>query len=485
MSWRFSISRNRVACLIIRMAMPLLLPILSFNCESLYSDSMDPVNNFPLPALIKPFYAKGILDKRFGNNGISKSNDFGIDESCGYSMVVDNSGKIYVAGSMKNEILNNDLVLWRYNSNGLPDTTFGDNGFIRAADPLMEGDSWGDLAVSGMTIDNEGMLYIVSSSLVRYDDAGSYSMLVWKYDTAIKNNRILDVFARFDFSEYGNYSNVLGNKIKTDNKGRVVVVGIAMSYMSIWRYNKNGSLDNDFGINGITFGLGLEEYPNYVGNIGWGIAFDNKGRILITGSLDVSTTRIVPSDIMLTWRFNENGTPDTNFGQNGFILHDGVVRNNEPGGLDCGYAIINDIQGRIIVLGFSDDINNIERLVLICYNEKGNLDSSFGNNGVAIINDNNSIPYDKFGLLHSMTLDSRGKILITGQYSDGMVIWRYNTDGTPDLSFGSNGATIYRCDHIVDNITYGNLITTDKHGRIYVVGGSGYDKQQMTLWRYK
>jgi uncharacterized delta-60 repeat protein len=77
---------------------------------------------------------------------------------------------------------------------------------------------------------------------------------------------------------------------------------------------------------------------------------------------------------------------------------------------------------------------------------------------------------------NSIYVDSNGKIYVTG-YSNSssnydMVIWRYNSNGTLDTSFGNNGIVVH---HNAAGGNYddgGNSIYVDNNGKIYVTGYS-------------
>jgi uncharacterized delta-60 repeat protein len=101
-------------------------------------------------------------------------------------------------------------------------------------------------------------------------------------------------------------------------------------------------------------------------------------------------------------RFNTNGTPDTNFGNNGTVL-------SEVGSYsDYVLALALQPNGKILVTGASENGNYgwfIQR-----YNSDGSLDSTYGNNGVRFV----SFGSGTNEYANAIALDSSGRAVVAG-----------------------------------------------------------------------
>ncbi len=273
-----------------------------------------------------------------------------------------------------------------------------------------------------------------------------------------------------------NYSDAEGHSIYVDNKGRIYVTGCGVTRneyydMVIWRYNGDGSIDKTFGNKGIVVhdnaagGKGPDE--------GNSIYVDNKGRIYVTG---YSRNRNGDND-MVIWRYNEEGKLDKTFGEGGIVVHDNAAGGK---GDDEGNSIYVDNKGRIYVTGYSRNRNGDNDMVIWRYNEEGKLDKTFGQGGIVVYNG---------GCGNSIYVDNKGRIYVTGYSDNGrdrdMVIWRYNSDGSIDKTFGNKGIVVHDNAAGGKGNDEGNSIYVDNKGRIYVTGYSynGRDRD-MVIWRY-
>lgn len=276
----------------------------------------------------------------------------------------------------------------------------------------------------------------------------------------------------------------LGYAIATDSNGKIVVAGDGFSGstvsidMTIWRFNSDGSLDTSFD------GDGIVTFDGAVGNVqdhGRDLTLDAAGKILVTGESISAATGFLD---MVLWRYNSDGTPDTSFGVNGIATH----RNAAGGDLsDWGHGITIDASGRILISGRSHNGAN-DDMVIWRYDSNGILDTNFNTTGFVIGRDASGVVGNDLG--YGITVDASGRILVTGQSSTntgpGMVIWRFNSDGTPDTTFDGDGIVLYQSSAVATSTDEGRAIAVRADGKIIIGGSSngGGTNFDLAIWRY-
>ena len=146
----------------------------------------------------------------------------------------------------------------------------------------------------------------------------------------------------------------------------------------------------------------------------------------------------------------------------------GAVTYDGGKGDDCGRLVAIQPDGRIVLTGYTYNGASYDILTMR-YNTDGTPDSTFGTNGVVTYDSGNKDDYGR-----AVALQTDGKIVVTARSSDATtsaaMILRYNGDGTLDNTFGSNGVVTYEGGYGNDGFR-GVVIQTD--GKIIV---SGYTK---------
>ena len=234
-------------------------------------------------------------------------------------------------------------------------------------------------------------------------------------------------------TDFGGFETASSVALQSD--GKIVVAGGALSFSTVWfdfalvRYNIDGSLDTTFDGDGmVTTDFGGWDR---VGNV----TIDSDGRILVAGYTGVTASG--GGDFALV-RYNNTGSLDATFGTGGKVITD-------LGGEDYDNSVVVHQGNKIVVIGETAiSSSGASDFALVRYNDDGTLDSSFGVGGQVITD---------FGLrdfASSATVQSDGKIIVAGwsdssaggSGSEDVVLVRYNTDGSLDASFGTDGKIV-------------------------------------------
>ena len=364
----------------------------------------------------------GSLDLTFGVAG-KVTTEFGnIDQ--GHAIAFQADGKMVVAGQ-KGLSVNSDIAVARYNVDGSLDSSFGSGGKVTTD---VAGNS--DVAFA-VAIQPDGKIVVTGMALniypdivvVRYNSDGSL-------DTGFDGDGIVltNVYAidTTDFSDNSHY----GWTMAIQPDGKILVGGYSSDEnmdhdFTVLRYNINGSLDSSFDADGFVttaIGIDIDEIRS--------MFVQPDGKIVAAGYSSFS----VGNNEFAVVRYNSNGSLDTTFGVNG-ILHTGFGSN-----VARAYAAALQSDGKILVGGHSFNGSDFD-LAVLRLNTDGSFDNTFGTNGkvtTAIGSYSDQI--------WSMDLQADGKIVVAGSSNTGnnavfadFSLARYNTDGSLDNTFGTNG----------------------------------------------
>ncbi|CAK8713995.1 hypothetical protein GKODMF_05590 [Candidatus Electrothrix gigas] len=204
------------------------------------------------------------------------------------------------------------------------------------------------------------------------------------------------------------------------------------------RYNSDGSLDRDFGLEGLVVTAVSDSDDEITG-----IAVQDDGKILLTGTALGNEGRVV-----VLSRYQQNGSPDTTFADEGFML--------SAVGTDArAESLLLTDEGGIRIAGTYQEGEHTALMVL-GYNADGYLDTSFGYEGVTVPLDG-TVPSAGSGL----ALRDDGSILVAGSVGkngerDG-ALFLFGENGLPDRAFGERGVLITADKQ--DTVFYDALIT--------------------------
>ncbi|NOX81377.1 MAG: hypothetical protein GXP57_09895 [Deltaproteobacteria bacterium] len=215
--------------------------------------------------------------------------------------------------------------------------------------------------------------------------------------------------------------------LAVQDDGRILAAGYSVNGtardFALVRYNADGSLDTDFGQEGMVVtpvGNGDDEITSMV--------VDRQGRIVVAGYTTGTLGRAVA-----VARYLADGSPDVSFGDHGMTLT-GVGKDV------MARSMVLDPDGRIIVAGSYTGDSGLTGVVLLRYLSSGVLDTTFGTAGVAVSADKRSC--EGFGV----RLQDDGAILVAGSVGDAgsrdTALFRFTADGRPDLSFAENGVLV-------------------------------------------
>ncbi len=412
----------------------------------------------------------GQLDKSFNSTGIvttTLTGTGGIGMSgTAYSTLIQKDGKIVTVGTMRDGSQSFFCVM-RYNQNGTIDSTFGIKGIDTTAIGYTDEEAFCGLLQPDGKIIAAGYTSIGGAgsqrnfALVRYNTDGS------RDSTFGANGIVMTAIGKSD-------DEIFSAALQADGK----IIAAGYSYTSISnqnvfviaaaRYNSNGTLDNTFGANGtLTEALEisgtLQKYTEAKS-----VAVQSDSSIVLGGYTGDGS-----QNYFALLRFTPNGNLDNSFGSNGISL-------TSVGGVnDDINSIAIQKDGKIIAGGYSEVVSQTTDeydFALVRYNTDGSVDKTFGSNGAAV----NSIGH-KSDEINSVAIQSDGKIVAAG-FSEGnayeylFALARYNSNGSLDNSFGTNGITT----SVIG--AYGNSgddkaqsVAIQSDGKIVASGSSLYD----------
>jgi uncharacterized delta-60 repeat protein len=288
----------------------------------------------PGKIFIAKYASDGVLQQSFSGGFITFG--AGLDDYEASAAVIQSDGKILVTGSVRRAVPTNsddqDIILVRFTSNGVLDTTFGE----------VVGSQRSGKITSPIT----GTIDVANS--VKIQRIGAEDRIVVVGSTGIRNSE--------DFI--------------------------------LARYTASGDLDSSFGTAGISTVSTSSTSDIATDFI---VLADNK--ILVVGSVDPSSSISGDQDIVIA-RYLANGTLDTTFGPNnsGRIV---INASSSTPGDDFAVKIVRDDRsGKILVLGAAQGKTPASGstpatstgydAALVRLNSDGTLDTSFGNAGVQL-----------------------------------------------------------------------------------------------------
>ncbi len=398
------------------------------------------------------YNSDGLLDNTFGMNGIKITNVEGSDETP-YDMVLLNNGKFIAMGYYSDTSGENSITM-RYNADGSLDNTFGDDGIVRTEVEFSYE------YTTSVVLQNENNKEKIITLSNTYGIHGDFALCRFTPDGSLDNTFGINgkTITSITDSSNDNFETVL---IQKDEK----IIASGSTYINnerhsvAVRYTSDGSLDETFGMNGIAL-LPANNSINYV----YSAAIQNDGKIIACGY-----SYIGDSAGFAAVRYNTDGSFDNTFGPEGVLII--------PIGNSFCAAISSAIQGdgKIILAGYYRDENKDNFALARCTVE-GKLDSTFGVGGIVTTSIGSST-----NRCYSIQLQKDGKIVAAGSYGDihnsEAALVRYNSDGSLDSTFGTNGIVFTPT---ADSAAIAYSVKLQDDGKI-IVGGSDKNESYLTI----
>jgi len=352
--------------------------------------------------------AEGKIDNSFDEDGIKVLTNYGDMASVGLVPISIKDGKILIVNQYQENAppYNNGILLIRFNSDGSFDPTFGDQGIAKVAFPDCNSPRF-----CSILIDTENKIIGVGS----YRDASwvdQQFMAKFNSNGSLNADFGINGFKALDFNFNANLNIYLKTAtLLSDEKllvaGFTIDNSIYPSVINIFtsRLMPNGSLDSSYYISGISA---------QGGDISIGVQKSGK-TLLSSGSASLM-------------RFNADGTSDTLFGDHGKI--ESMIDGNNIYDGSLTVASPNEI----FVTGSFYSSQNNSNCVVIKYDTLGIPDSSFSATGMANVFIEGSISNAT-----SLYSGPDGKLLCVGSSNYNIALAKFSKSGTVDPTFGSNG----------------------------------------------
>ncbi|WP_341901273.1 T9SS type A sorting domain-containing protein [Fluviicola taffensis] len=232
--------------------------------------------------------------------------------------------------------------------------------------------------------------------------------------------------------------------------------------MHIYRYLSNGMPDPTFGTNGAVSTFCGQD------SRGYDVAIQSDGKIVLVGESEYCINGICGASQFIMMRLKTNGSLDSTFGVNGHLLSNHVFGTTGTYSIPKSLHILPN--GKFMVGGIGPN----GKPAIVRLNTDGFPDNSYGTNGYYSFTSITGSQYkdmaigpngEAYGLLRTSSWNSTTFSYDSANYTDN-AIFKLNPNGTPDLTFGTNG--IFRFG--TDNTDEAASIMLTSTGKLLVAG---------------
>jgi uncharacterized delta-60 repeat protein len=315
-------------------------------------------------ALCSTLFAQvGELDPSFSDDGLLSWN-VGGNQNNGHGIGVQSDGKIVITSTttfVGTGFNNLDIAVVRLNEDGSIDSTFAENGVFHLANPTGV-----DIIYHLEILENDDIMVAGGYATTEYDQ--DFILMKLTPDGTLDPSFGVDGIAIHAIEAKEDYI----HDFTFNAEGQILAAGI--SYDSIGfkirhvvsRFKTTGEIDTSFGDNGSFIWNWGDTY-----NATWNIDIAPDGNIITSGkSSPFGTDRFSIYKILA-----DGSAMDSTFGDNGEVLapFDGTA-----------YGMILHSNGNILVTGPTYNVNGAS-LIILAYNQDGTPNTNFGQDGVFLI----------------------------------------------------------------------------------------------------
>src|SRR5438552_7539232 len=373
-------------------------------------------NNYsrpPTAVAVARYNANGTPDTTnvVGGTGLVTTDVDTSQDDVAFATVLQPDGKIIAVGTSFTTPAR--IVVIRYNANGTPDSSFGNNGITVTSLPSASADGFAAI------LDPDGKLLVAGRSC---PSSGPSGFLLLRYHT--NSNGVTGTAGALDTAGFNSPLGYVVTPIPSGTKTSANAVAVSGTnillagqskigvkfVVALARYTSSGALDSTFG-NG-----GLVTTPIFsLDAAAAAVAVQGDGKIVAAGLAGSASANVW--DVALL-RYNANGSLDTDPDPTrGFGAGTGIVTTDIGSSSNYANAVALQADGKIVVVGnaFANRFANTSDIAVLRYNTNGSLDTAgFGSpNGYVTTNIG---AFDNGFAVAVQPLD--GKIVVAGNADD-------------------------------------------------------------------
>jgi uncharacterized delta-60 repeat protein len=319
------------------------------------------------------YNTNGSLDNSFGTGGIVTT-AIGIQDDKATCLAIQADGKIVVGGNSFQATVQAAVdftAIVRYNSDGTLDSTFDTDGIVlNTIVPNMEY-YYQNQYTNGIAIQADGK--IVATGGYYFGNNFGWYISRFNPNGSLDNTFDADGIAGYQISPYDD----MGNAIAVQNNGKIVVAGYhyinnnSETDIFLTRWSEEGNCDLNFTSNETPLGIVTHPIVGNFSEFANALAIQDDGKILVAIQTDNTFYDFVVA------RYDISGILDNSFGTGGIVVTD--FGSSTDFANPTGIAL--QPNGKIVVIGYRNvgiDLN----FALARYNNDGSIDDNFGENGI-------------------------------------------------------------------------------------------------------